>query len=129
MVADGLAVNGRYELRVGADTFTVDGTSGLVRVRRGPADDPDATLTTDADTFRAVAFGQRPIADAVGSGDLRLAGGSRAASGLTRLLLVLTVAPRAADGGPNGDRKHPTARREPLIAAQRQRPRKTITGS
>jgi hypothetical protein len=32
--ADPEAVNGRYELRVGSDAFTVDGTSGSVRVRR-----------------------------------------------------------------------------------------------
>jgi DNA-binding HxlR family transcriptional regulator len=128
--ADPAAVNGRYELRVGADTFTVDGTSGSVRVRRGPADDPGATVTTDADTFRAVAFGQRSIADAVGSGDLRLTGDSRAASGLTRLLLALTAAPPAADGGPNGDQEAPHRPAvSPLIAGQRQqRPRKAVTG-
>jgi DNA-binding HxlR family transcriptional regulator len=111
--ADPAAVNGRYELHVGADTFAVDGTSGSVRVRRGAADDPGATVTTDAGTFCAVALGQRPIADAVESGDLHLAGDPRAASGLTRLLLALSPSPPAADGGPNGDQEAPHHRAEP----------------
>ena len=88
--ADPAGLTGRYELRIGADTFTVDATAGPARFRRGAADQPDATVTTDADTFRAVVFGQRPIADATASGDLRLDGGPDAASQLTGLLLTLT---------------------------------------
>jgi DNA-binding HxlR family transcriptional regulator len=87
-------LTGRYELRIGADTFTVDATAGPARFRRGTADQPEATVTTDADTFRAVVFGQLPIADAVASGDLRLAGDPDAAGRLTGLLLTL-----AAGGG------------------------------
>jgi len=87
-------LTGRYELRIGADTFTVDATAGLARFRRGTADQPEATVTTDADTFRAVVFGQLPIADAVASGDLRLAGDPDATGRLTGLLLTL-----AAGGG------------------------------
>jgi DNA-binding HxlR family transcriptional regulator len=86
-------VTGRYELRVGADTFTVDATAGSVRFRRGTADRPDATLTTDGDTFRAVCFGQRPIADAVRSGDLVLDGDPEAANRLTDLVLTLSPSP------------------------------------
>ena len=88
--ADPLVVNGRYELRVGADVFTVDGTSGSVRVRRGTADRPDAALTTDADTLHAVALGKRSIAETAESGDLRLDGDAQAISGLTGLLQALT---------------------------------------
>ena len=62
--ADPAVVTGRYELRVGTDVFTVDGASGSVRVRRGTADRPEAVLTTDGDTLHAVAFGNRPIAEA-----------------------------------------------------------------
>src|SRR5262249_28849978 len=87
--ADAGAVNGRYELRVGADIFTVDGTSGSVRVRRGTADRPEATLTTDPDTLHAVAIGRRPLADTIESGDLRLDGDPRATSGLTGLVQAL----------------------------------------
>ena len=88
--ADPALVNGRYEMRVGTDVFTVDGTSGSVRVRRGTADRPDAALTTDADTLRAVALGNRPIADTVESGDLRLDGDPQAINGLTSLLQALS---------------------------------------
>lgn len=91
--ADPAVVNGRYELRVGPEVFTVDGTSGSVRVRRGTADRPDGALTTDADTLHAVALGKRPIADTVESGDLRLDGDPEAISGLTGLLQALTSSP------------------------------------
>ena len=90
--ADPAVVTGRYELRGGTDVFTVDGASGSVRVRRGTADRPDAALTTDADTLHAVAFGNRPIAEAAESGDLRLDGDPQAISGLTGLLQALTSA-------------------------------------
>jgi DNA-binding HxlR family transcriptional regulator len=91
--ADPAVVNGRYELRVGSDVFTVDGTSGTVRVRRGTADRPGAALTTDADTLHAVVLGKRPIAEAAESGDLRLDGGPPAISGLTGLLQALISSP------------------------------------
>lgn len=91
-MADPARVLGRYELRIGADTFAIDGSSGSVRIRRGTADQPDATATTDLGTFHAVVFGQRPAADAIASGDLRLDGNPAAAGRLTDLLLAL-IAP------------------------------------
>ncbi len=91
--ADPAVVKGRYELRVGTDVFTVDGTSGSVRMRRGTADRPDAALITDADTFHAVTLGNRPIADTVEAGDLRFDGDPQAISGLTSLLQALTSSP------------------------------------
>jgi DNA-binding HxlR family transcriptional regulator len=91
--ADPAVVNGRYELLIGADVFTVDGTSGAVRVRLGTADKPEATLTTDADTLHDVSLGIRPIADAAESGDLRLDGDPRAITGLTSLLQALISPP------------------------------------
>ena len=91
--ADPAVVNGRYELRVGPEVFTVDGTSGSVRVRRGTADRPEAALTTDADTLHVVALGKRPIADMVESGGLRLDGDPQAISGLTSLLQALSSSP------------------------------------
>jgi DNA-binding HxlR family transcriptional regulator len=91
--ADPAVVTGRYELRIGPDVFTVDGTSGSVRMRRGTADRPDAALTTDAGTLHAVTLGSRSIAETVESGDLRLDGDSEGISGLTGLLQALTSAP------------------------------------
>lgn len=90
--ADPAVVNGRYEMRIGLDIVTVDGTSGSVRLRRGTADRPQATLTTDADTLHDVTLGMRSIADAVKSGDLRLDGDPGAVTGLTGLLLALATA-------------------------------------
>jgi DNA-binding HxlR family transcriptional regulator/putative sterol carrier protein len=89
--ADPARVTGRYELRIGADVFAVDGTSGSVRIRRGTADQPDATATIDPDTFFAVVLGQRSVADAIAAGDLRLDGGSDAAERLTDLLHALVA--------------------------------------
>jgi DNA-binding HxlR family transcriptional regulator len=91
--ADPAAVNGRYELRVGRDVFTVDGTRGSVRMRRGTADQPEAILTTDPDTLHAVALGIRPLTGAAESGGLRLDGDPRAITGLTSLLQALTSSP------------------------------------
>jgi len=99
--ADPAVVTGRYELRGGTDVFTVDGASGSVRVRRGTADRPEAVLTTDGDTLHAVAFGNRPIAEAAESGDLRLDGDPQAISGLTGLLQALSgSAGRVTEAGP-----------------------------
>jgi hypothetical protein len=90
--ADPALVTGRYEVRARGGTFTVDGTAGSVRIRRGTADEPAATLATDDDTLAAACFGQRSIADAARSGDLRVDGDPAAVSGLTSLLLALLSA-------------------------------------
>jgi DNA-binding HxlR family transcriptional regulator len=87
--ADPTVVNGRYELRLGSDIFTVDGTSGSVRVRRGTADRPAATLVTDADTLHDVAVGKRPVAEAVQAGDVRIDGDPQAAARLTGFVQAL----------------------------------------
>jgi DNA-binding HxlR family transcriptional regulator len=100
--ADPAVVNGRYELRVGADIYTVDGTSGSVWMRRGTADKPGAVLTTDADTLHAVTLGIRPISDAAKSGDLRLDGDPRAISGLAGLLQALISSPQPGNGPDHG---------------------------
>jgi DNA-binding HxlR family transcriptional regulator len=91
--ADPAVVNGRYELRIGAEVFTVDSASGSVRVRRGTADGPGGTLTTDADTLHDVTLGKRTVADTINSGDLRLDGDPRAILGLTGLLEALISSP------------------------------------
>ncbi len=105
--ADPAAVSGRYELRVGGDVFTVDGTSGSVQMRRGTADQPGATVTTDADTLRAVTLGIRPLADAAQAGDLRLDGEPPAIAGLTSLLQALTGPAAAGASGSEHDEHQP----------------------
>src|SRR5579863_4935350 len=72
--------------------------SGSVRIRRGIADQPDATATIDPDLFFALVLGQRPVGDAIASGDLRLVGSPDAARRLIDLLLALVaMAPQALD--------------------------------
>ncbi|MGO8730736.1 MAG: hypothetical protein ACLQK8_29365, partial [Streptosporangiaceae bacterium] len=53
---------------------------------------------------RAVAFGQRPVPDAVASGDLRLDGDPDAASRLTDLLLALAPPPTTPSSAPAASR-------------------------
>jgi DNA-binding HxlR family transcriptional regulator len=90
--ADPAVVTGRYEMRIWPEIVTADGTSGSVRLRRGTADRPEATLTTDPDTLHAVVLGSRSITDAIESGDLRLDGDPQAVTGLTGLLRALATA-------------------------------------
>lgn len=80
---------GRYELRVGGDIVAVDITAESAGFRRGPADRPEATVSTDAETLRAVCFGQVPIGDAVESGALRIDGDQDAVRRAAGLLLTL----------------------------------------
>lgn len=96
-------LDGVYELRLGTDTIAVEadgdaggeaggkagGEPGKVLVRHGRASrEPDATVTTDTDTLRAVCFGQRTVEDAVKAGDLVMAGDDAAIGRLTGFLLV-----------------------------------------
>ena len=96
--ADPARVTGRYQVRIGADAFVIDGTSGSVRIRRGTADQPEATATIDPDAFFALVLGQRSVADAIAAGDLHLVGSADAAGRLTDLLLALVAAaPQATE--------------------------------
>lgn len=70
--AEGLRA--RIGLRLGADEFRVHVARRRLEVSRGPGDDCDATLSTDAATLRAVVFGGRPVASAKKAGALEIAG-------------------------------------------------------
>jgi len=80
----------RYELRFGDDTFRAAIADGGIELDRGPAEDPVAILDTDPDTFSAVVWKGRPLADAVRAGDLAIEGDERAVQ------LLLTLFPRPA---------------------------------
>jgi DNA-binding HxlR family transcriptional regulator len=67
----------RLELRIGDDCFCAEIGSGRFAVSRGNAGHADAILTTGAATLRALVFGHRTIADAVGGGDLWIDGDRR----------------------------------------------------
>nr|WP_260408499.1 helix-turn-helix domain-containing protein [Planomonospora venezuelensis] len=80
-------LRGLYELRIDADTYTIQVGDDPIRIdRRHPSERPDAALTTDADTFRAVCAGRTTIDDAVRSGAARLDGGDDARRRLVELL-------------------------------------------
>jgi DNA-binding HxlR family transcriptional regulator len=73
----------RYELRLGDSTFHVRIADGRIALGRGPQEDPDAIVETDARTLGDVIWQGRELADATASGDLRIEG-DRAA--VTRLI-------------------------------------------
>lgn len=93
--ADPAAVKGRYEFRIGADTFSVHAPDGIIEVQRGSTGQPDAILTADAEDLSAVFLGRRPVGDAIQSGDLRIDGDKEAASQLVSMLATMPAAPEA----------------------------------
>jgi DNA-binding HxlR family transcriptional regulator len=75
--ADGL--DARYELRLGDQRFRVHVADGRLDVARGPADQPDATIESDAGTLASVLWhGRAP-------GDLETTGSARAVKRFLRL--------------------------------------------
>jgi DNA-binding HxlR family transcriptional regulator len=63
-----------YELHLGADRFHAEIDDGGFEVGRGPAYEPDAVVTTDSATLRALVFGDRGLDDALRSGDAQVSG-------------------------------------------------------
>ncbi|WP_433319327.1 winged helix-turn-helix transcriptional regulator [Micromonospora sp. CA-269861] len=79
---------GSYAFHIDADTYLADVADGAVQLRRGAASEPDATLSTDIDTLRAICGQQITMAAAEESGALRLSGDEDARRRLTVLLLT-----------------------------------------
>jgi DNA-binding HxlR family transcriptional regulator len=77
-IAGDLRVSGT--IRLGDDVLGVDVRDGRFQLARGPHDAPDAVLTTDAGTLRAIVFAGRPVAEA----DLVIEGDRPAALRLLR---------------------------------------------
>jgi len=71
----------------------VDAPDGTIQIRRGTAGQPAAILTADARALSAVVLGQRPVADAIRSGDLRLDGDPEAVIQLVGLLATQAPGP------------------------------------
>jgi DNA-binding HxlR family transcriptional regulator/putative sterol carrier protein len=78
-------LSARYELRLGEDRFRLRIAAGTIELARGPADDPDAIIETDVDTWRAVLWNGRELADALRAGDMRIEGDRRAVTRLVGL--------------------------------------------
>ena len=70
---------GIYEFRIDGDAFHLrleDGEEGGTELRQGPAPDPDLVVAGDTGTFLAVTSGRMRPEEAVGSGALRVEGGT-----------------------------------------------------
>ncbi|MFC5185620.1 winged helix-turn-helix transcriptional regulator [Actinomadura harenae] len=93
-VAEAARLSGVYEIRVGADIYAAEVTGDGVRIDRRPASRrPDAALTADLDTFRALCVHGTTVEEAVRSGAARLDGDPEARRSLVDLLLA-AVPPR-----------------------------------
>jgi DNA-binding HxlR family transcriptional regulator/putative sterol carrier protein len=82
-------LHGIFELHIDADTYVIEVTDGSLHISRDSAPTPpNATLTTDLDTLRAICDHQITLAAAVDSGSLHLGGDEHAQQGLSELLLA-----------------------------------------
>jgi DNA-binding HxlR family transcriptional regulator len=75
--------DGRYEIRLPDDRFTVTATDTELTAQRGAADHPDATIDTDTDTLADLVFGRTTLAQARTRGSAQIDGDQ---DGLRRLL-------------------------------------------
>ncbi len=75
MASEAADLHTTYELRLGEETFSIGIDRGSIAVVRGTPRKPDAVITTDAATLRAVVFGDLKLAVAPVElrGDMRLA--------------------------------------------------------
>jgi DNA-binding HxlR family transcriptional regulator len=64
----------RYELRLGENTFNVRIADRAIDVDRGPADSPEAIITTDPATLSALIWERRDLAGALRSGEIAIEG-------------------------------------------------------
>jgi alkyl sulfatase BDS1-like metallo-beta-lactamase superfamily hydrolase len=70
--AEGLEAS--YELRMGEDRFRAEVTGGSFAVERGSAERADATIEADSATLAELVYQDRPLAEALRSGDLKIEG-------------------------------------------------------
>lgn len=75
-----------YELRIGAECFGVEIAGGELKLSRGAAADPSATIALpDAPTLAAILTGQLPFDEALAAGAAEIEGGKRVAKRFLRL--------------------------------------------
>jgi DNA-binding HxlR family transcriptional regulator/putative sterol carrier protein len=70
--AEGLDAS--YEFRIGEDRFRAEVAEGRLEIERGTAEQPDATVESDAGTLAALIYDDLELGDALSSGDLRING-------------------------------------------------------
>lgn len=83
-----------YEIHVGRETFAITLSDGSLHIGRERIERPDATLTTDCATLRAVCEGRRTASEALRTGDLRVDGERSAVRAMTDLLFGSSSRPR-----------------------------------
>jgi len=81
-------LHAKIELRLAEERFSVTVDDGTLDIARGSLRAPDAVIETEPATLRAVAFGDRKLADA----RMKIRGDARVA----RRFLQLFARPRAA---------------------------------
>ena len=67
-------LDARYEFRIGEDRFRAEVAEGEFEIERGVADDPDATVETDAGTLAALVYQDLELDEALSYGDLSIQG-------------------------------------------------------
>lgn len=95
-VAGGRA--GTYEFRIDGEAFHLrleDGEEEGTMLRQGPAPDPDLVVAGDAKTFLAVTSGRLGPEEAVGSGALRVEGGTAENPGALLTNCLALIGPAA----------------------------------
>jgi DNA-binding HxlR family transcriptional regulator len=88
-------LSARFELRFGDDAFAIRIADGEIELERGTVADPDAVIEADSDTFSAVVWNDRELADAVRDGDFTITGDERS---VQRFLDVFSHSLAAARG-------------------------------
>jgi DNA-binding HxlR family transcriptional regulator len=63
-----------YEFRLGEDRFRAEVAEGRLEIERGTAEQPDATVETDAGTLAALVYDDLELDDTLSSGDLKIKG-------------------------------------------------------
>ena len=84
-----------YEFRLGEASFQAEIAEGQLEIQRGSAEQPDATIETDAGTLAALVYDELGLEDALSSGDLSIEGDREAAE---RLLALFPLPEPAAVG-------------------------------
>jgi DNA-binding HxlR family transcriptional regulator len=82
-----------YELRLGEDVFRAVVDEGRFEIVRGYPERPDANIETDAGTLAALVYGDRELAEALRSGDMKIEGDE---SAVARFLTLFTLPEPAA---------------------------------
>jgi DNA-binding HxlR family transcriptional regulator len=84
-----------YEFRLGEDRFRAEVAEGRLEIERGTAEQPDATVETDAGTLAALVYDDLELDDALSSGDLKIKG----VRGVVERFLALFPLPEPAAVG------------------------------